>query len=209
MADRSSETLTSGQEALQILESFVISPVGFVNGIVLCWFMLRLLYCSKTKTTRNNNKYYRYAAISATISIFCSLPNFFVVIFLANDAVFPLSFGSEVFVDFIDIDLVGTFIIGKIAYYMAFSFHVQSILFENRYHSPSRYLNFWTVFVSVLVLGCGLWVIIDITMDPSELSVGSSDRTGIRFLVPSASSNSGSDWVRIHWMNVQNAYKFE
>ena len=186
-------SLSNKQDILLMLQTFVISPIGLIWAVVLCFCMLKVL----CKSDATQNVYYRFAAFSATLSIGCALPNFLTVLALSNDAIFPLTFSNRTMRGFVDITLVAPFVVGKIAYYAAFSFHAQSILLRNRHKSASKFLNIWTATMSLFMAICGAWILIDVIVHPNEVTVAESDDTHISYLVPSTASNSDSELISL------------
>ena len=193
--------VTAGQDALLFTSTFMLSPIGLINGIVICYMVLKVIWRKS-----HSNIYARSATIAAVISVFSSLPNFLVITFISNDAVFPFTFTNRALVHFITSALIGPFIIGKITYYIAFSFHAQSILYQNKDKSPSKFLNYWTCFVSLFVIGCGIWIIYDITNDHEQVAVARSTAMGISYLVPSSSSNEDNDTISMLVLAVDVIY---
>ena len=187
------QSVNQTQDTLLTLSTFIISPIGLIVATFVCVTLLRTLCIIP------NNKYYRYALLSAASSSFGSTAYFFITIFLSNDAVFPVAsnFDNKAFTDFIDVSFIATFIFGKVAYYMTFSSHIQSILYLHKYKAPSRFLNIWTFLISFALLVCGLYMIIDFVSNPSENAYGTSPKTKISYLFPADSANKGSDLVAL------------
>ena len=127
-----SDLATREEEILLTLRSFIMAPIGLIISLVVLILVLRIL-CNKSKQDnpdqdgREKNIYFWYADYSTLVVLLGSVVYYFMHIFVCNDAAISWNYTNSGMFSIQTINSCAYFI-GKIAYYLSFTLHLQGIL---------------------------------------------------------------------------------
>ena len=163
--------MSEGNEHSQLSDAatrFYIFGI-YIGGTISIMISIVLLigYYSVYKITKSN-KYTRYALKCAVISSIATIIAQVILIFAANNLLIPWT--KFDFVSITDSLDAATVFIGKIFFYLGFTFFSQSILKKNQINI---WLKIWMVFVTIAeIVAVGVWIIVDSSQQsPKEIGI--------------------------------------
>ena len=143
---------------------------GTISIMISIILLIRYYYVHKVL---KSNKYSRYALQCAIISSIATIITHLILIFTSNDLLIPWK--KFDFVSITDSLCVPTSFIGKIFFYIGFTFYSQSILKKDQINIC---LKIWMVFVAIAeIVIFTLWIIDDaLQQSPKEIGIAQDDK---------------------------------
>eukprot|EP01083_Nonionella_stella_P003212 9164_1 len=158
MADEYSQ-LNATDESFYVVGSVILQTVSFTLASIL---LFSLLFRSKNK--QDNPK----AFVFAVLSVICSLCWASTVMIFCNDLLFHWKYDGkhQSFVSMADSIVLIFYVIGKIAFYCSFTFHLLNIF--DAISTTRKYLIVWTIVACCILFALSIVYLVD---DLSEVTL--------------------------------------